>query len=228
MPHASLPFLYRDLRTRSLTLLSLPAALATVQAAMAALSLTHTVLWQQLLRPRTAGGLPHRLPHSRAFQHASLASLVGGWLTVCRPLRLVIQIGDVILVENERALERNNSVYGLYPLVGSEVLTESGEFLGRVREFTFDPDDGAVLRLVFDAFGVPLIPETVVSCYAVNIDEVRLELPSPTVATYTATHVMDVASTCAQSISAARTRRGWRPNASCRRRHSLHLQSQIT
>jgi sporulation protein YlmC with PRC-barrel domain len=78
----------------------------------------------------------------------------------------------VILVTDERALERNHSVYGLYPLVGSEVLTESGEFLGRVREFTFDPNDGAVLRLVFDAFGVPLIPETVVSCYAVGIEEV--------------------------------------------------------
>jgi hypothetical protein len=36
-------------------------------------------------------------------------------------------------VHDESALERDTSVYGLYPLVGSEVLTESGEFLGRVR-----------------------------------------------------------------------------------------------
>jgi len=137
-------------------------------------------------------------------------------------------------VDNERALERNNSVYGLYPLVGSEVLTESGEFLGRVREFTFDPNDGAVLRLVFDAFGVPLIPETVVSCYAVGIDEVRLELrcrspplcvhlrptPPPT--------WMDLAVTWVQSISVSRMRRGWSPNASRRGGRSRHSQTQTT
>lgn len=45
-----------------------------------------------------------------------------------------MQVGDVILVNDESALERDHSVYGLYPLVGSEVITETGEFLGRVRK----------------------------------------------------------------------------------------------
>jgi len=90
----------------------------------------------------------------------------------CVLLQSLRQVGDVILVNDESALERDHSVYGLYPLVGSEVITETGEFLGRVREFTFNPEDGAVARLIFDAFGIPLVPDSVVSCYALSVEEV--------------------------------------------------------
>jgi hypothetical protein len=42
-----------------------------------------------------------------------------------------------------------------------------------VREFTFDPEDGRLARIIFDAFGIPLVPDTLVSCYALAIEEVR-------------------------------------------------------
>ncbi|KAK3234353.1 hypothetical protein CYMTET_55387 [Cymbomonas tetramitiformis] len=82
------------------------------------------------------------------------------------------QVGDVILVHDEDALEPDLSVYGLYTLIGSEVITESGEPLGRVRDFTFEPDSGRVARIHFDALGVPLIPDSVVSSYSLSVEEV--------------------------------------------------------
>mmetsp|Transcript_24177 Transcript_24177/g.33268 ORF Transcript_24177/g.33268 Transcript_24177/m.33268 type:complete len:586 (-) Transcript_24177:13-1770(-) len=96
----------------------------------------------------------------------------------CVLLQSVRQVGDVILVHSSAAIEPDSSVYGLLPLVGSEVLTEAGEFLGRVRDFTFSPEDGRVARLIFDAFGVPLLPDSVVSCYALGVDEVLSVGPS--------------------------------------------------
>jgi len=53
----------------------------------------------------------------------------------------VRQIGDVVLVEDDRVLEELD----LTPytrLVGSEVVTETGEFLGKVRDFEFAVADG--------------------------------------------------------------------------------------
>lgn len=82
------------------------------------------------------------------------------------------QVGDVILVHDEDALEPDLSVYGLYTLIGSEVITESGEPLGRVRDFSFEPDSGRVARIHFDALGVPLIPDSVVSSYSLPVEEV--------------------------------------------------------
>jgi hypothetical protein len=89
-------------------------------------------------------------------------------------------VGDVLLVHDARAIEPAWSVRGTLPLVGVDVLTETGEYLGKaslphrtaggskrrlaetletqVRDFDFDPEDGSLLRVRFDAFGWPLIP----------------------------------------------------------------------
>ena len=82
------------------------------------------------------------------------------------------QVGDVILVHDEDAVEQRWSAYGYSQVVGKDVLTESGQFIGRVRDFEFDPEDGAIARLIVDAWGVPTVPEGVVSTYAVDVAEV--------------------------------------------------------
>ena len=82
------------------------------------------------------------------------------------------QVGDVILVHDESAVERRWSSYGYSLVVGKDVVTESGQFIGRVRDFEFDPEDGAIARIIVDAWGVPTVPEGVVSTYAVDIAEV--------------------------------------------------------
>ena len=82
------------------------------------------------------------------------------------------QVGDVILVHDEDAVEQRWSAYGYSQVVGKDVVTESGQFIGRVRDFEFDPEDGAIARLIVDAWGVPTVPEGVVSTYAVDVAEV--------------------------------------------------------
>jgi len=87
-------------------------------------------------------------------------------------LKSLRQIGDVVLVNDEGALEENTSMYGLSQLVGSDIVTESGNYLGTVRDFTFCPDSGSVERLAFDSIGSPVVPESVVSTYSLPVADV--------------------------------------------------------
>ena len=103
------------------------------------------------------------------------------------------QVGDVILVHDEDAVEQRWSAYGYSQVVGKDVLTESGQFIGRVRDFEFDPEDGAIARLIVDAWGVPTVPEGVVSgvsspdefeciasdCIVVIFGSDEVEVPTP-------------------------------------------------
>jgi len=82
------------------------------------------------------------------------------------------QIGDVILVHDDSALEPGFSPDGLLPLVGYEVVTEGGTFLGRVRDLLFRPDDGAVSAIVYDTFGQPFVPDSIVSTYRLPLSSV--------------------------------------------------------
>ena len=82
------------------------------------------------------------------------------------------QVGDVVLVHDENAVERRWSSYNLSPLIGCDVITEAGAFIGRVRDYEFDPEDGSVKRLIVDAWGISAIPGDVISTYAVDVREV--------------------------------------------------------
>ncbi|CAL6440601.1 unnamed protein product [Bathycoccus prasinos] len=82
------------------------------------------------------------------------------------------QVGDVVLVHDENAVERRWSSYNLSPLIGCDVITEAGAFIGRVRDYEFDPEDGSVKRLIVDAWGISAIPDDVISTYAVDVREV--------------------------------------------------------
>ncbi|MEN9206825.1 MAG: PRC-barrel domain-containing protein [Gloeomargarita sp. GMQP_bins_120] len=83
----------------------------------------------------------------------------------------VRQVGDVVLVEDDQVLEELDlSPYTR--LVGIEVITETGEFLGKVRDFEFDLAEGRISHLVIDALGVPRIPARLVSTYELSVEEV--------------------------------------------------------
>ena len=83
----------------------------------------------------------------------------------------VTQIGDVVLVEDEKAIEPVD-IYGTTTLINSEVMTETGELLGKVRGFKFDPNNGQITGLVIASLGLPLIPSQVISTYEMPIDEI--------------------------------------------------------
>lgn len=81
------------------------------------------------------------------------------------------KIGDVILVDNEDVIE-DIDVEAYSNLVNCEVITETGQLLGRVRGFTFNSDSGKVYSLIIASFGYPQIPDQVLSTYELPIEEI--------------------------------------------------------
>ncbi len=86
-------------------------------------------------------------------------------------LASIRQIGDVILVDDEDVIE-DVDLEGYSNLVGCEVITETGELLGKVRGFRFNIDTGKLDNLVIASIGLPLIPDQVVSTYELPITEI--------------------------------------------------------
>ncbi len=86
-------------------------------------------------------------------------------------LSSVCQTGDVILVEDEDAIE-DIEIDRYSSLINCEVITETGEPLGRVRDFQFNLEDGTVSSLIIASLGLPQIPEQVLSTYQLPIEEI--------------------------------------------------------
>lgn len=87
-------------------------------------------------------------------------------------LKNVKEIGDVVLVEDERVLEDDIEVEAYSNLINSEVITETGEPLGRVRGFKFDTQTGQLVSLIIASVGIPQIPDQFISTYELGIEEI--------------------------------------------------------
>ncbi|MDM9379278.1 PRC-barrel domain-containing protein [Chlorogloeopsis sp. ULAP01] len=81
------------------------------------------------------------------------------------------QIGDVILVDNEDVIE-DIEVEAYSNLINWEVITETGEVLGRVRGFKFNGETGKIYSIVVASLGVPQIPDSFLSTYELSVDEI--------------------------------------------------------
>ncbi|AFY73675.1 hypothetical protein Syn7502_01619 [Synechococcus sp. PCC 7502] len=79
---------------------------------------------------------------------------------------------DAILVDDEDVLEDLVASDRYTNLMGNEVVTESGELLGKVRDFKFDPATGDLFYLILSAMGNPLIPAVLVSTYELDVNEI--------------------------------------------------------
>jgi sporulation protein YlmC with PRC-barrel domain len=92
-------------------------------------------------------------------------------------LSSIRQMGDVILVDDETAIEDNVSLAPYSKMTTSEVITESGEMLGKVRDFKFDVITGKLEAIVIATFGLPQIPDQVISTYELPITEIASSGP---------------------------------------------------
>ncbi|MDJ0588707.1 MAG: PRC-barrel domain-containing protein [Pleurocapsa sp. MO_226.B13] len=81
------------------------------------------------------------------------------------------QTGDVILVDDENVIE-DIDIEAYSKLINCEVITEAGEPLGKVRDFQFDAENGAVNSIIIASLGIPQIPEQFISTYELSIEEV--------------------------------------------------------
>ncbi|MCG9892290.1 MAG: PRC-barrel domain-containing protein [Thermosynechococcaceae cyanobacterium MS004] len=86
-------------------------------------------------------------------------------------LENIRQIGDVVLVEDESAIEMVNDL-SYSTLISHEVITETGEKLGKVRGFKFDTVNGELKSLVIASLGLPLIPSQLISTYEMPVGEI--------------------------------------------------------
>ncbi|KAK6943355.1 hypothetical protein RJ641_024457 [Dillenia turbinata] len=84
----------------------------------------------------------------------------------------VSQVGDVVLVQDEHVLEKEFKTIGMETLVGYNVITTGHYNIGKVRGFTFNINSGAVETLELDSFGLSIIPSSLVSTYALFVEDV--------------------------------------------------------
>jgi len=82
------------------------------------------------------------------------------------------QIGDVILVDDDRAVADDFDMEAYSNLINMEVITEDGERLGRVRGFKLDTRDGKVVSIIIASVGLPQIPDRVLSTYELGVEEI--------------------------------------------------------
>lgn len=80
---------------------------------------------------------------------------------------------DAILIDEDTLLEEYNpQLEGLFKVVGSDVVTETGVRLGKVKDFIFEIGSGFVSELVLSNLGIPLLPGFIDSTYRLSTDEV--------------------------------------------------------
>ncbi len=88
------------------------------------------------------------------------------------PLESIKQVGDVILVDSLDSLSESFSPERYVKVINCQVITESGQLLGRVLGFSFDIETGDLISLVMGAVGVPLLGEGVLSTWEIPVQEI--------------------------------------------------------
>ena len=88
------------------------------------------------------------------------------------PLESIKQVGDVILVDSLDSLSEGFTPERYGKVINCQVITESGQLLGRVLGFSFDIETGDLISLVMGAVGVPLLGEGVLSTWEIPVEEI--------------------------------------------------------
>jgi sporulation protein YlmC with PRC-barrel domain len=89
----------------------------------------------------------------------------------CVPLDDLRQIGDVVLVSDDAAVQKEPTMRGFLPVLGMNVKDAGGMYIGKVREVDFDPETGEINSLFYDEYGLNL-PLSVFNLYGVSIEAV--------------------------------------------------------
>jgi sporulation protein YlmC with PRC-barrel domain len=88
------------------------------------------------------------------------------------PLDRIRQVGDVILVDSADSIAEGFNPERYSRVINCQVITESGNQLGKVLGFSFDIETGELTTLVIGAFGVPLLGEGVLSTWELPVEEI--------------------------------------------------------
>ncbi|MDX2272045.1 MAG: PRC-barrel domain-containing protein [Cyanobacteriota bacterium] len=87
-------------------------------------------------------------------------------------LRQVAALGrDAILIPSEAAFD-NLDLEGLSKVVGSDVVSETGTRLGKVKDFEFNAASGVISSLTLSSLGISFLPGFILSTYQMSADEI--------------------------------------------------------
>lgn len=89
---------------------------------------------------------------------AENASSSAGASGFCIPTATLSQVGDVILVSEERALRRPPAVAEFVSVLGTHVRSARGTYIGKVKDVDFDPETGAISAIYYDEYGLAWLP----------------------------------------------------------------------
>ncbi len=78
---------------------------------------------------------------------------------------------DALLIRSEEVFD-DLDLDGLVKLVGSDVVTEAGIRLGKVKDFIFEPSSGLLTDLVLSALGIPLLSGYVDTTYLMAVGDI--------------------------------------------------------
>ena len=87
-------------------------------------------------------------------------------------LREIRQVGDVVLVDSSDAVAEDFNPERYSRVINCQVITESGEQLGRVLGFSFDVETGELVTLLIAALGVPVLANGVLSTWELGAAEI--------------------------------------------------------
>lgn len=87
-------------------------------------------------------------------------------------LREIRQVGDVVLVDSSDAVAEDFNPERYNRVINCQVITESGEQLGRVLGFSFDVETGELVTLLIAALGVPVLANGVLSTWELGAAEI--------------------------------------------------------
>ena len=87
-------------------------------------------------------------------------------------LKEIRQVGDVVLVDSCDALAEGFNPERYSRVINCQVITESGEQLGRVLGFSFDVETGELVTLLIAALGVPVLANGVLSTWELGSAEI--------------------------------------------------------
>lgn len=110
----------------------------------------------------------------------SLVGLASGTIRGGVFVKNLREIGDVVLIQGDQDFcpEMQMNRQGLTVLSGLEVRSETGELLGKVRDFVFDPNTGRIMKLIFDRLGLPFLKVGLINEFIVDVKEVvRIVIP---------------------------------------------------
>ncbi len=102
----------------------------------------------------------------------SVSEKLIGRVTKTLQLEAIPVLGPDAVLIPETILGETAESNGLMRLVGTEIVTEAGVKLGKIKDFTFRIDTGEILNLTLSNLGIPLVPGLLASTFQMKVEEV--------------------------------------------------------